>query len=199
MSWPVGDRLLRIIDVVFGSSINAAAVAAGMETSTLFRLVEGAVSDPRTATVRRVADAFGVPAAWLLGEIDASQAQQRDDPLPEWLWLLDAYSQLRERKLRAWLDDAAATNSEARSLLAALRDFRLLPAVSRSPLAVVGQLITPHGAAPEAEIRAVRNLYAAQLELLELGVIKLWKLGATPTPPKPSGSRESQTRRKQAR
>ncbi|MEO8911049.1 MAG: helix-turn-helix transcriptional regulator [Gemmatimonadaceae bacterium] len=195
----MGERLLRIINVVFGSSINAAAVAAGVETSTLFRLVEGVVSDPRLKTVRRLADAFGVPASWLLGEVDASQAQQCENPLPEWLWLLDAYSQVRERKLRAWLSEVEVSNPETAELLGQLNGFRLLPTQARSPLAVLDRIVTTHGAAPDEEIRAVRNVYAMQLEILELGIIKLWKLGATPRPPKPGSPERLRVRSRSRR
>ena len=184
MSWPVGERLRRIIDVVFGSSINAAGNAVGIDASTLFRVAEGTVTDPRLDTVRRLSEAFGVPTAWLLGDADSADAQRGSDLLPEWLWLLDTYFRRRERKLRDWLAQADGEGAEVKSLIAELSALRLFPPTSNTPLSLLTQVIAFTEKGVDEEIRLVRHLYRLQLEILELGVIKAWKLGATPKPPR---------------
>lgn len=199
MSWSVGERLKRIIDVVFGGSINAAATAIHVDTSTLFRLIEGSVSDPRMDTVRRLAEEFGVPAMWLVGELDAAGAQTLHDPLPEWVWLLDAYARKREQKLRDWLSEADASNPDAKRLIGDLKRFRLFPTAQRSPFAILSHLMTPGDEGIDEEIQALRHLYQLQLEMLELGIIKAWKLGAEPRPPRPTTSESSRRTRKLAR
>lgn len=199
MTWSVGDRLKRIVDVVFGGSINAAATAIHVDTSTLFRLVEGSVSDPRMDTVRRLADEFGVPAMWLVGELNAAGAQPQQDPLPEWVWLLDAYARKREQKLRDWLAEAHASNSDAKTLIGELKKFRLYPTAERSPLAILSLLITPSEEGLDEEILALRHVYQLQLEMLELGVIKAWKLGAETRPPRPPTSESGKKARKRTR
>lgn len=49
-------------------SIREAAKKAGVSKQTIVELEQGRVEDPRSATVKRLADAYGVTVRALLGE-----------------------------------------------------------------------------------------------------------------------------------
>lgn len=133
------QRLARIVEVVFGGSSNAAAVAASVEPSTLHRLLEGKVADPRVNTVRKLADAFGVPTAWLLGLVTTESAQGDELPLPEVYWLLRSFHRRRQREDREILKYAASgAPNQVRERLVQLD---LMPASEGFPLKSVSHLL----------------------------------------------------------
>ncbi len=92
----IGTRLARIVRIVFNGNSFAAAKAARMEASTLHRLLVGDVEGPRLSTVERLADAFGVPVGWLLGEISCPDQNE----MPEAYWLILCYHRHRQRVFR---------------------------------------------------------------------------------------------------
>ncbi len=98
-------RLRQIVDVVFAGSSHAAAIAADVQPSTLHRLLDGSVSDPRMGTLRSLAESFGVPLGWLVGDMSTEAAQGTESNLPEGYWLLRSYHGRRQRAARAAITD----------------------------------------------------------------------------------------------
>jgi SOS-response transcriptional repressor LexA len=65
MANDLNDRLKQVIEKQ-GLSLDAASRQAGMERSYFSKLFDGAIGHPRVDTVRKIAQAFGVSAEWLM-------------------------------------------------------------------------------------------------------------------------------------
>lgn len=133
------ERLARVVKIVFAGSINAAAIAANVEPSTLHRLLEGKVADPRINTVRKLAEAFGVPTAWLLGVESTESAQGKETLLPEAYWLLRSFHRRRQQADRELLK--RAVGGSAIQVREGLANLDLLPASEGFPLESVSHLL----------------------------------------------------------
>ena len=59
-------RVQGLVDRFHGGSVNAAARQAGVEQQTMRRIVLGDIQNPRSDTLRRIADANGATIDWLL-------------------------------------------------------------------------------------------------------------------------------------
>lgn len=160
---PLQQRLARVVDVVFSGSVHAAALAAGVEPSTLHRLVEGAVGNPRLATLRTLADSFGLPVSWISGELTTAQTQGPDQPAQsESEWLLTAFNRARQKRARDKLLYSPLQTPLQTWIGETFRSYNLNPATPQFPLADVQKLMQ---AMPEdSPIRIDINRKFQQLE-----------------------------------
>ena len=131
-------RLQQIVDYVFDGNVKAAAEAAGVEQPTLHRILAGRVREPRISTLERLADRFGIPLAWILGELPNAElgaAPVRDElakfvggltsrDLPLWWRIIALYYRRAQRDDRQAIETAKPTSDAARVLLDHYWDFR---------------------------------------------------------------------------
>lgn len=120
-------RLARLVDVVFEGNVYSAARAAGIPQPTLQRLLEGTTAQPRIGTVKRLADGYGVPMGWLLGELPSEGAQGPMAALPEPLWLIQAHYRSAQRGMRMWIRNARAPDEKAKEIIQYFQDFSISP------------------------------------------------------------------------
>jgi transcriptional regulator with XRE-family HTH domain len=97
------ERLREVIEVLFADNVLAAAKVAGLDASNLSRLRDGRVSDPRLATMRKLADAYAIPLAWLLGDDDLLPEEAERGHSPRWLVIIDRFQDAQQREARALL------------------------------------------------------------------------------------------------
>lgn len=107
---PMQYRLQQVVDVLYEGNETAAAEAAGVQQSTLHRILAGTTIDPKISTIQLLADGFGVPAEWLMGQRDLSAPPEDDwieaERLPDWFSLLYRQWRKRTRALRERLSEA---------------------------------------------------------------------------------------------
>lgn len=180
-------RLSAIVDAAFGGNAVAAAHAASLPASTVHRVVEGKVTAPRLTTLEALAEAYGLPLSWLVGEVSAREAQHGAEVvLPEALWIVRQTFRRRQRDDRRWLDrvetsHAYSDNPEIRKIVADFSDFRLLPDGTGTALDVqLLPVIAEAEPVGEQEIIAYRALAEAETRVLALAVKRLKKLGVRP-------------------
>ena len=106
---PMRERLQRVVDVLYAGNETAAAEDVGVQQSTLHRILAGTTVEPKVSTLQVLADGFGVPVEWLMGQTDLS-ASPEDDwidrfGLPDWFSLLYRQWRKRTRALRERLTD----------------------------------------------------------------------------------------------
>jgi transcriptional regulator with XRE-family HTH domain len=204
----LSERLARVVDVVFGGNALEAASAAGMLPSTLHRLLQGSVQAPRLSTLKSLADTFGVPVGWLIGEVSTSGGQSAETPLAEVYWILQKFYRRKQLADREWIRVAASDPKmvnipEIKEMINLFRNFRLMPDGGGTlpgrflPPAIVD--FTKSGTQPEVEI--FRNLALLETHLLAVAVAKMKKMGAkTGAGPAPTnsrnGERDNQTKAK---
>ena len=107
---PMAMRLEQVVDVLYGGNETAAAEDAGVQQSTLHRILAEITKDPKISTLQMLADGFGVPVEWLMGQTDLS-ATPEDHwidkyGLPDWFSLLYRQWRKRTRTLREKLSEA---------------------------------------------------------------------------------------------
>ena len=126
-------RLGLVVDVVFRGSNREAADAAGVPPPTLHRILSGEIVNPSVASLEKLAKAYHLPVAWLLGEAEADL-----EGLPvaaTWWWLLERhYGHRIEVHMKLFKDDVAAGTAER---------------VCRNGTALVARLVTAAYADPE--------------------------------------------------
>ena len=178
MASSLRERLHQIVGIVFGRNPYRAAQTANIQPSVLHRLLNRETAEPRLGTVRRLADAYGVPLEWLLGETASDEARQRN--VPEWFWLLVAFNRRRQRPARDWLANAEAKSSESRRLISAYREFHLLDFPDESSLPASEDLFGGKTASHSgAALELLRMLGDAETELLALVIKRLKEMGVT--------------------
>jgi transcriptional regulator with XRE-family HTH domain len=171
------DRLRFVIWVVFAGNSLEAAQAADVEPSTLHRIVEGKVHDPRLSTLGRLARAFGVPLEWLLGLGDPPAQATVGRGGDERLWLLEAFNRARQQPYRDWISGARADVSQAGRLRKAL--LELPPIGPELVLEREATAVLLQGADRENyQLTAARLAGDLETELLRWGVARLRELGA---------------------
>lgn len=161
----LSDRLNRIVQAVFAGSVNAAAVAAGVNAVGLHRLVNDKVDEPRLGTVRQYSDAFGVPLAWLLGDQNAEGAQG-DDPLPEPFWLIRAFHRKQQAPIREQLSALALSSTESRTLASEFGHFEFFPLSPSFVPGQVHQLAMRLDPSDRADVALMRQMAELETELL---------------------------------
>ena len=97
-------RLQQVVDVLYAGNETAAAEDAGVLQSTLHRILAGTTIDPKVSTLQLLADGFGVPVEWLMGQGNLS-APPEDDwidqyDFPDWFAILYWHWRKRTRALR---------------------------------------------------------------------------------------------------
>ena len=165
MARDLQDRLTLLVDSVFGGNSAAAAKAAQMEPSTLHRIMNSRIGDPRLATARRLADSFGVPMAWLIGEADAI-AFQNGRSLPTPMWLIRCYHDKVQSRSREQLRRAMSDNPAAREPLGSLVELQLFPRDGRSVVPALRVAIDTEEPS-KREIELLRDLAQVETALLE--------------------------------
>lgn len=159
------DRLNLLVESVFGGNSAAAAKAAQIEPSTLHRIMNSRVGDPRLATARRLAESFGVPVGWLIGEADAADLQN-GRPAPTPMWLIRCYHDKVQSRPREQLRKAMNDNPAARELLSGLVELQLFPRDGRSVVPALRVAIdTEKPSKKETEL--LRDLAEVETALLE--------------------------------
>lgn len=129
MSTTLAERLSQVVGIVFAGNVHQAAQAGGVPTSTLHRILEGQVEDPRIGTLRRLAEGFGVSVGWLTGEVDDA-VEFRE--APTWKSLILRYNETRQRPLRAAL--AGATTKAGKRLAATYAELNWLERKGEGPI-----------------------------------------------------------------
>jgi len=171
------DRLRLVISVVFAGNSLEAAQAADVEPSTLHRIVEGKVRDPRLSTLGRLARAFGVPLEWLLGLGDPPPQATVGRGGDERLWLVRAFNRARQQPYRDRIRGARAYLSQAGRLREALLELPII-----GPDLVLGSDATAVllGGADQQDhqVALARLAGDLEMELLRWGVARLRELGA---------------------
>jgi transcriptional regulator with XRE-family HTH domain len=144
-----------------------------VEPSTLHRLVEGGVQEPRIGTLRKLADAFGVPIGYLLGDISADAAQGPSSPLPEPYWLIQSFHRRRQETTRNWLRKVSGVPSHEREFLIDFLDFKFSPLGADFPIPGVQHLVEPIGNPTSHQIGIVRRFAEMESELIEAAAERL--------------------------
>lgn len=170
----IRERLQRVVDVVFRGNSHAASQAMEVEPSTLHRILEGRVSEARISTVRRLANALGIPVSWLLGELTSQVAQTSKPLLPEPVWLIWSFHRAHQRKARTALAQAPAAKRKG-SRAAQLREFRFSPFEKEFPIPVLTDLITTGDSPTAEELEMVRRCAEFESAVVELAASKLLK------------------------
>lgn len=117
MSRKVRNRLREIVDTVFNGNEKAVADAAGVQPSTVMRILAGQIKNPRVGTLEKLASGVGVPLKWLTGEMRAFPTHINQH-LPRWLYLLKAYTVHRQREDREWLKGVQTSNRAIQQMIA---------------------------------------------------------------------------------
>ena len=119
-------RLQQVVDVLYAGNETAAAEDAGVLQSTLHRILAGTTTDPKVSTLQLLADGFGVPIEWLMGQRQLS-APPEDDwivqyDFPDWFTILYWHWRKRTRALRERQSEAGmqAHTPYAKELVALL-------------------------------------------------------------------------------
>ena len=171
------DRLRLIISIVFAGNSLEAAQAARVEASTLHRIVEGKVHDPRLSTIERLARAYGVPLEWLLGLRDQLTEPTAGRDGSGSLWLVEAFNRARQQPYRDWISGSRVYLSQAGRLRKAL--LELPPIGPDMALGRDATAVLLGGADRENYQLAVARLAGdLEMELLRWGVARLQELGA---------------------
>ena len=109
-------RLQEIVDVVFGGNEKAAAEAAGVQQSTMHRILSGNIANPTVSTLQKMADAFGQPIGWFTGELDELPSEQRGRAGPRWFHLLWDHHRRATRSEREWILNADTVTPEQKAV-----------------------------------------------------------------------------------
>lgn len=192
------DRLRLIISTVFGGNSLEAAQAAGVEASTLHRIVEGKVHDPRLSTLERLARAFGVPLEWLLGLRDQPTEPMAGRDASGSLWLVEAFNRARQQPYQDWISGSRGYRSQASRLRSAL--IELPPIGPDMALGRDATAVLVGGADRENYQLAVARLAGdLEMELLRWGVARLQELGAESSHELPHGKARGADKRVRGR
>lgn len=171
MARDLQDRLNLLVDSVFGGNSAAAANAAQMEPSTLHRIMNSRVGDPRLATARRLADSYGVPVAWLIGEADATDSQ-KGRPLPTPMWLIRCYHDKVQSRSREQLRKAMSDSPAAREVLNGLVELQLFPRDGRTAVPALHVAVDIEKPS-KREIELLRALAQVETSLLENAALRV--------------------------
>src|SRR6185312_162270 len=178
-------RLSRVVQVVFDGDATAAAHAASTLPSTLHRILEGKVEAPRISTVAKMADGFGLPFAWLIGEVSTADAQAKE-PVRLWepYWLISRFHRRTQQFNRSWLarvkeDRNNGYNREAIKIIADYTDFGLIPNGSGDAVLdlYIKPLINLPAPGTAVEIALYRRLAEVETEMVALAVKRLRRIG----------------------
>lgn len=171
----VRDRLRLIVINVFDGNAFLAAREAGIEPSTLHRILEGKVLEPRIPTVERIAEKMGVPPAWLLGAISTEIAQSTEPKLPEAYWLIVSFYRNKQRPMRARLAAATQLSSEARQLIRKIENFDISPLEGFPSPFITDQLLSTKPTARDLSL--IRGCLRLETEVLEYAEYALRRMG----------------------
>jgi hypothetical protein len=168
------DRLTRIVNAVFDGNVTAAATQARISPIGLHRVLHGKVTGPRLNTIQDYAESFGVPLAWLLGELSTTDAQPDGVDLPEPFWLILAFNRHRQERVREKLRSQRPATATARQIQNAFVLFDFFPLSPDFPdqrVTVLAKQLNPKNVADLAVIRRCAELESLLLETAE-GVVQ---------------------------
>jgi transcriptional regulator with XRE-family HTH domain len=181
------DRLSLVVNVVFGGNAFSASQAAGLQASTMHRILEGKVAEPRLSTIRRIADAYGLPLPWLLGEMTEGQARLATAaadltdfwPQPQNAWLVYAYHRTRQQPAREWLARAYSDAPSTQATIEQLRRFDFVPAAASFPVPAIRRILAEGDERTDADLAVTRMCAEMETAVLEYAVEKLKAVGVT--------------------
>lgn len=162
------SRLRLVVEALFDGNTVTAAAAAGVEQSTIYRIVEGQTTDPRTKTVERIADGLNIPPQWLLGET-RHLPEEEQGRSPTWLVLIDRYFDKRQQPMLLELDRAESRAGHVKPRIQEFHSTR--QTAQKSVLGMLGVLEAIGAENAEqgkamAAYRASRELETATMERL---------------------------------
>jgi hypothetical protein len=158
-------RLLRVVKLVFDHSESATAKGVGLPASTIHRMVTGAIAEPRSSKLTRIADALGVPAAWLRGELSTRDAIAGDTGLSEAQWLLRCHAKARQRDARAKIEQLSEGDAGAGRAVA---ELQLIPGAHGFPLPAVVDLLNRWSADDPLRVDVERQFAELETALIRL-------------------------------
>lgn len=179
------QRLREIVTYVFDGNVRAAARAAGVPQPTLHLFLAGTARDLTLRTAQRLADRFGVPLTWLLGEVQDLPMEGWERATPRWRNLLMLYYERARQEHVEWIESVGAgTTDEARQVLDAFRDFRRGSSSYNWPRKWIGALEKRYWESPGEIPKVFQAAWRAQLEweneMCALFVRQLKQLGERP-------------------
>ena len=173
------QRLGEVIKAVFNGSERAAARAAGVSQPTLHRLAAGKVTEPKLATVERLAAAYGLPLGWLTGESDDLP---RDFPggerVPLWWVLIRAYHEAARAEDMRWIESVGEGKSpEARRIIEQVRESGRVDRRGVLFATLVQPYLGAGKAIPKEHLPSYRSMKESETQVLRLAVKVLRWLG----------------------
>lgn len=172
MSRELRMRLRLVVEHVFAGNSAAAAKAADMEPSTLHRILNDRVGDPRLTTAQRLADSFGVPVSWLLGEASAEQAQGDKAAVPLPLWLIRSYHDKVQSRARELLRQSQVGDNRMRRLMGELAGLQLFPRDGRASVPALPAIIDVQSPSRK-EVTMLRSLAEIETAVLDHAIARL--------------------------
>ncbi|MCO4098884.1 MAG: helix-turn-helix domain-containing protein [Gemmatimonas sp.] len=151
--------------LVFDHSESATAKGVGLPASTIHRMVTGAIAEPRTSKLTQIADALGVPAAWLRGELSTRDAMAGESELSEAQWLLQCHAKARQRDARAKIEQLSG---ERAGVGRAVAELQLIPGAHRFPLPAVVDLLNCWSAVDPRRVDVERQFAELETALIRL-------------------------------
>lgn len=156
---------MRVVQIVFDHSESATAKAVALPASTIHRMITGAIAEPRSSKLTRIADALGVPAAWLRGEQSTHEAMGAEPGFTEPQWLLRCYASARQREDRQEIEQLPADEQLVGRAIAALR---LVPGEDGFPLRAVVDLLNRWPLAAPQRVHVERQFADLETALIRL-------------------------------
>ena len=170
----IAKRLALLVSAVFDGNVTEAAGAVEVPVPTLHRILDGSVDTPRLQTLRKFAEGFGVPLAWILGDISTVEAQQFGSGIPEAVWLVLSYHMRRQNRLRERIGLFEVATETGKSLKEGFMDFNFLPFASEMPMIpALDELSTELDAKDSKDMALIRQWAALSTAFLESALTKL--------------------------
>jgi transcriptional regulator with XRE-family HTH domain len=173
---------MEIVDTVFDGNVKAAADAAGVRQPTLHRILSGEVREPKLSTLRQLADQFGIPLAWMTGEVALlpNESGTPEDRIPRWWNLLSLYHDRVQRDLRLWISLVSPKTEQGQRIVDMFAEFSVRERTRGFFFTLAGPAIHSGSPIPDSFQPAWRALLRMETEMVQLAARQLKAIGERP-------------------